>query len=427
MDYIQSINGLEILDSRGNPTIEVTVVTNNNVIGKASIPSGASTGSKEAVELRDGDGSRYGGKGVLKAVNQVRGPISAILVGCDLYDQELLDLKLIELDGTDNKANLGANAILGASLAIARAAAASLSMPLYRYIGGTHAHQLPCPQMNIINGGAHADNSLDFQEFMICPAAAPTFSEALRWGSEIFHKLKSLLKSKGYSTAVGDEGGFAPDLKSNEEALELIIEAIEKAGYRPGEQVKLALDCAASEFYDKATGRYVEKKNRLKGLKSEERSSAEQISYLAQLSKQYPIYSIEDGLDEQDWQGWQKLTEELGKKIQIVGDDIFVTNPKILQKGIEEGIANALLVKVNQIGTLSETLKAVSMAQRNGYKAVISHRSGETEDSFIADLAVATNAGQIKTGSLSRTDRTAKYNRLLAIEAELGLVAKYSF
>lgn len=427
MDYIQSINGLEILDSRGNPTIEVTVVTNNNVIGKASIPSGASTGSKEAVELRDGDGSRYGGKGVLKAVNQVRGPISAILVGCDLYDQELLDLKLIELDGTDNKANLGANAILGASLAIARAAAASLSMPLYRYIGGTHAHQLPCPQMNIINGGAHADNSLDFQEFMICPAAAPTFSEALRWGSEIFHKLKSLLKSKGYSTAVGDEGGFAPDLKSNEEALELIIEAIEKAGYRPGEQVKLALDCAASEFYDKATGKYIEKKNRLKGLKSEERSSAEQISYLAQLSKQYPIYSIEDGLDEQDWQGWQKLTEELGKKIQIVGDDIFVTNPKILQKGIEEGIANALLVKVNQIGTLSETLKAVNMAQRNGYKAVISHRSGETEDSFIADLAVATNAGQIKTGSLSRTDRTAKYNRLLAIEAELGLVAKYSF
>lgn len=420
MAYIRSVDPLEILDSRGNPTIQVTVTTDEGVVGTAAVPSGASTGSREAVELRDGDPKRYGGKGVQRAMNNVRGPISEALLGMPVCQQQQLDRRLIALDATSNKSNLGANAILGASLAVARAAAATASLPLYRYLGGCYAHILPCPMMNIINGGAHADNSLDFQEFMIRPIGAATFAEALRWGVEIFHALKALLKKKGHITAVGDEGGFAPNLASNEEAIELILAAIEEAGYRPQEQVTLALDCAASEFYEVASSRYIEKKNKQQGKKWAERSSGEQIAYLEGLCRSYPIDSIEDGLDEGDWQGWQLLTRQLGGSVQLVGDDIFVTNPAILRKGIQEGIANSILIKVNQIGTLSETLEAIALAQSNGYTAIISHRSGETEDTFIADLAVATNAGQIKTGSLSRTDRVAKYNRLLAIEAELG-------
>lgn len=421
MSYIQSVRGREILDSRGNPTLEVEVTTDQKIQGKASVPSGASTGENEALELRDGDERYYSGKGVQKAVSHVNGPIAELLKGKNPCEQELLDRLMIEADGTENKSRFGANAILGASLAVARAGAATAQLPLYRYIGGCHAHILPCPMMNIINGGAHADNTLDFQEFMIRPIAAPHFKEAVRWGVEIFHALKGLLKKEGHITAVGDEGGFAPRLKSNEEALELILKAIEKAGFQIGTQISLALDCAASEFYDRSTHQYFEKKKKMLHESYQTRSSEEQIDYLAHLCQQYPIDSIEDGLAEWDWSGWQQLTKKLGKKIQLVGDDIFVTNPKFLLKGIEMGVANAILVKVNQIGTLSETLETIRLAQTHGYATIISHRSGETEDAFIADLAVATNAGQIKTGSLSRSDRVAKYNRLLEIELGLGL------
>ena len=425
MAIIRSVHAMEVLDSRGNPTVKVTVKADQNIVAEAFVPSGASTGEHEAVELRDRDPTRYGGKGVLRAVENVNGPIADILVGQDVFDQERLDIALLKADGTSNKGRFGANAILGASLAIARAGAVAAGLPLYRYIGGTHAYMLPCPMMNIINGGAHADNSLDFQEFMIRPVGAPTFREAVRMGSEIFHTLKVLLKEKGQITAVGDEGGFAPNLSSNEEALEIILQAIEKAGYRPGEEVTLALDCAATEFYDKSSGRYIEKKKKKAKLKYEERTAEEQVLYLKGLCAKYPIDSIEDALDENDWDGWRILTQMLGQSTQIVGDDLFVTNPKFLCRGIEKGIANSILVKVNQIGTLTETLETVRLAHTYGYSAVISHRSGETEDAFIADIAVAINAGQIKTGSLSRTDRIAKYNRLLAIEAELGPIARY--
>lgn len=425
MSYIRSVKGREILDSRGNPTVEVELTTDQNVMVKASVPSGASTGEHEALELRDGDPHRYSGKGVLRAVANINGPIAQVLIGEHVCDQERLDLMMVEADGTENKERLGANAILGVSLALARAGALTAKLPLYRYIGGTHAHILPCPMMNIINGGAHADNTLDFQEFMIRPVGAPNFREAIRWGAEIFHVLKSLLKKEGHITAVGDEGGFAPRLASNEEALDLIVMAIEKAGYRPGSQVTLALDCAASEFYDKMNHRYIEKKKKQKEEDFIERTAEEQVSYLQTLCQNYPIDSIEDGLSEHDWQGWQLLTERLGQHIQIVGDDIFVTNPKFLRRGIEKGIANSILVKVNQIGTLTETLETIRLAQTNGYTTIISHRSGETEDSMIADICVAVNAGQIKTGSLSRSDRIAKYNRLLAIESGLGNTAVY--
>lgn len=416
MSYIRSVKAIEILDSRGNPTLEVMLTTDRDIIAKAAVPSGASTGSNEAIELRDGDAARYGGKGVQLAVAHVNGPIAQLLIGEHVMDQRRLDHLMIASDGTENKGRLGANAILGASLALARAGALTTREPLYRYIGGCNAYILPCPMMNIINGGSHADNSLDFQEFMIRPIGAPTFKEAVRWGAEIFHTLKDILKSEGYATSVGDEGGFAPNLPSEEAAIELILQAIEKAGYKPGSQVTIALDCAASEFYDKASQSYVEKKKKKRKEKFLERSSAEQVDYLAELCAKYPIDSIEDGLDEADWAGWKLLSDKLNNNIQIVGDDLFVTNPKFLMKGISQGIGNAILVKVNQIGTLTETLEAVRLAQIHGYKAVISHRSGETEDSFIADIAVGTNSGQIKTGSLSRTDRVAKYNRLLNIE-----------
>lgn len=425
MSYVRSVKGREILDSRGNPTVEVELTTDQNIMVKASVPSGASTGENEALELRDKDPHRFFGKGVLQAVANVNGPVAQILVGEHVCDQERLDLLMIAADGTENKSRFGANAILGASLALARAGALVTKLPLYRYIGGSHAHMLPCPMMNIINGGAHADNSLDFQEFMIRPIGAPNFREAIRWGAEIFHTLKGLLKKEGHITAVGDEGGFAPNLSSNEEALDLIIRAIEKAGYKPGSQVTLALDCAASEFYDKAGHCYLEKKKQAKGLDFAERRAQEQVDYLEQLCQNYPIDSIEDGLAEHDWQGWQLLTQKLSQKIQIVGDDIFVTNPKFLRKGIDQGIANAILVKVNQIGTLTETLETVRLAQTYSYATVISHRSGETEDSIIADICVGTNAGQIKTGSLSRSDRIAKYNRLIAIEEGLGRAGIY--
>lgn len=424
MSYIRSVKGNEILDSRGNPTIEVTLSTDHDVVVKASVPSGASTGTNEALELRDGE-KRYGGKGVEKAIAHVNGPIAQILVGEHVLDQRRLDLMMIASDGTENKGRYGANAILGASLALARAGALTAREPLYRYIGGCNAHILPCPMMNIINGGAHADNSLDFQEFMIRPVGAPTFREAVRWGAEIFHTLKGILKEEGHSTSVGDEGGFAPNLPSNEAALDLILQAIEKAGYHPGSQVTLALDCAASEFYDKSSRSYVEKKKKKRKEKYAERSSAEQAGYLAELCAKYPIDSIEDGMDEADWEGWKLLTEKIGNKVQIVGDDLFVTNPKFLMKGIRQGIANAILVKVNQIGTLTETLETIRIAQTHGYAAIISHRSGETEDSFIADIAVGANTGQIKTGSLSRTDRVAKYNRLLSIEAGMDGYGTY--
>lgn len=420
MSYIRTVKAIEILDSRGNPTIEVMISTDRDVIAKASVPSGASTGSNEALELRDGDSTRYNGKGVQQAIAHVNGPIAQILVGEHVFDQRRLDLMMNEGDGTENKARFGANAILGASLALARAGALTAREPLYRYIGGCQAYILPCPMMNIINGGAHADNSLDFQEFMIRPVGAPNFKEAVRWGAEIFHTLKGILKSEGYSTSVGDEGGFAPNLSSNEAALDLILQAIEKAGYRPGSQVTLALDCAATEFYDKASESYIEKKKKKRNEKYIERTSAEQVDYLAGLCSRYPIDSIEDGLDENDWAGWKLLSDKLNNQIQIVGDDLFVTNPKFLLKGIKMGIGNSILVKLNQIGTLTETLETIRLAQTHGYAAVISHRSGETEDSFIADVAVATNAGQIKTGSLSRTDRVAKYNRLLNIEEGMG-------
>ncbi len=425
MSYIRTVKGREILDSRGRPTIEVEITTDNNTMVKASVPSGASTGEFEALELRDGDPHRYGGLGVLQAISHVNGPIAQILVGEHVFDQARLDKMMIDADGTENKSHFGANAILGASLAVARAGATVARLPLYRYIGGCDAHILPCPMMNIINGGAHADNTLDFQEFMIRPIGAPSFAEAVRWGAEIFYSLKALLKQEGHITAVGDEGGFAPQLPSNEAALDLIMLAIEKAGYRPGIQVTLALDCAASEFYDKMTDVYIEKKKKKQKLPFEERKSLEQVDYLANLCKQYPIDSIEDGLSEHDWKGWKLLTDKLGGTIQLVGDDIFVTNPKFLNKGISMGVANAILIKLNQIGTLTETLETIRLAQTRGYATIISHRSGETEDSFIADVSVAVNAGQIKTGSLSRTDRVVKYNRLLSIETGLGSTGTY--
>lgn len=424
MSYIRSVKAIEILDSRGNPTIEV-MITVGDIVAKASVPSGASTGQNEALELRDTDSSRYSGKGVKKAIAHVNGPIAQILVGEHVFDQMRLDMMMIASDGTENKGHFGANAILGASLALARAGALTAKLPLYRYIGGSNTYILPCPMMNIINGGAHADNLLDFQEFMIRPKGAPSFHEAVRWGAEIFHVLKAILKEEGHVTAVGDEGGFAPNLESNEEALEMILSAIEKAGYRPGIDVSLALDCAASEFYDKASKRYIEKKKKKKKMQFQERTSEEVVEYLEQLQKKFPIDSIEDGLAEEDWTGWQYLTKKLGQKVQIVGDDIFVTNPKFLCRGFDLNVANAILIKPNQIGTLTETLETIRLAQTHGYAAIISHRSGETEDSMIADIAVASNAGQIKTGSLSRTDRVAKYNRLLNIEEGLGNIACY--
>ena len=420
MLLIEDIIAREILDSRGNPTIEVDVILEDGTYGRAAIPSGASTGTQEAVELRDNDPKRFLGKGVQKAVKNVNEIIADNLVGLDPFDQVKIDNMLIELDGTENKSNLGANAILGVSLAVAKAAANALGMPLYRYIGGTNAKVIPVPMMNIINGGKHADNNVDFQEFMIMPVGAPKFSEALRMGAEVFHNLKSVLKKKGYNTSVGDEGGFAPNLKSNEEAIEVILEAIEKAGYKPGEDVAVALDPAASEFYDETKKKYVFKKS-----DGSELTSEEMVNYWKNWVEKYPIISLEDGMSELDWDGWKLLTDELGKKIQLVGDDIFVTNPEILSKGIEKGIANSILIKLNQIGTLTETLDTIELAKKAGYTSVISHRSGETEDTTIADLAVATNVGMIKTGSTSRIDRIAKYNQLLRIEEELDTTAVF--
>jgi len=418
MSAIREMKGRQILDSRGNPTVEVDVVLESGARGRAAVPSGASTGEKEAVELRDGDKKRWMGKGVSKAIANISNTIASRLLGMEAFDQATVDKVMIELDGTKTKGRLGANAILGVSLAVARAAAAESGQPLYRYLGGANARVLPVPMMNIINGGAHADNRLDLQEFMIMPVGAKRFSEALRMATEVFHTLKALLKQRGLSTAVGDEGGFAPDLQSNEEALSLIVEAIEGAGYRPGRDIALALDAAASEFYEK--GRY-----RLEAEKQPDRSSEDMIRYYARLVDRYPILSIEDGLSELDWKGWRMLTERLGDRVQLVGDDIFVTNVEIFAQGIREGIANSILIKLNQIGTLSETLEAIELAKRSGYTAVISHRSGETEDTTIADVAVAVNTGLIKTGSLSRTDRVAKYNQLLRIEEELGGEAVY--
>ncbi|MDH4227725.1 MAG: phosphopyruvate hydratase [Deltaproteobacteria bacterium] len=416
MSNIVDINAREILDSRGNPTVEVDVITEDGVIGRAAVPSGASTGKLEAVELRDGDKNRYLGKGVQKAVSNVLKKIAPEIIGLDCRDQAYIDRLMIDLDGTANKGKLGANAILGVSLALARAGAEVSALPLYNYIGGTNAKVLPTPLMNIINGGAHADNNLDIQEFMIVPAGADTFSESLRMGTEIFHSLKALLKSRGLNTAVGDEGGFAPNLRSNREAIEVIIEAAKKAGYTAGKDVFIALDCASSEFHK--GGSY--------DIDGKKLSSDKMVDYLASLVKAYPIVSIEDGAAEDDHKGWKILTDALGTKTQLVGDDLFVTNVKILEKGIRNGIANSILVKVNQIGTLTETLEAVEMAKNANYTAVISHRSGETEDSTIADISVATNAGQIKTGSASRTDRLAKYNQLLRIEQELGRTAVFA-
>lgn len=416
---IAIVDALEILDSRGNPTLKVKVVTKDGVIGQACVPSGASTGEHEALELRDLDPKRYFGRGVLRAVENVKGPIQHLLKGKSIFDQEANDRAMIDLDATPNKSRLGANALLGVSLAIAKAAAATKKEPLYRFLGGSPATLLPCPMMNILNGGAHADNPLDFQEFMIRPIGAPSFHEALRWGAEVFHHLKAILKQNGLSTAVGDEGGFAPNIATTEEALELIIQAIQKGGYVPGKDLTIALDCAASEFYE--DGHYIEKKSN----PNNQRSSEEQVGYLAELTQKYPIDSIEDGLDQNDWEGWKLLTNELGSKIQLVGDDLFVTNTQFLKRGIDQGIANAILIKPNQIGTLTETVAAIRMAQENQYKTVISHRSGETEDTTIADLSVAYQMGQIKTGSLSRSDRIAKYNRLLEIEKELGSSARF--
>jgi enolase len=418
MSLIETVWAREILDSRGNPTVEAEVVLEDGTTGRAAVPSGASTGENEAVELRDGDDARYLGKGVLMAVENVNEKIAYELEGVDALDQTLVDKLLLELDGTENKSNLGANALLAVSMAAARAGAAFQEMPLYRYIGGTNAKVLPTPMMNIINGGAHADNNVDFQEFMIMPVGAESFSEALRAGAEIFHNLKSVLKSRGYATSVGDEGGFAPNLKSNEEAIETILEAIEKAGYKAGENILIALDPASSEFYK--NGKYIFKKSDKRELSSEEMAD-----YWISWTEKYPIISIEDGMAESDWDGWKYLTEKIGKKVQLVGDDLFVTNTKFLQRGIDENAANSILIKVNQIGTLTETLDAIELAKTNNMTAVISHRSGETEDSFIADLAVATNAGQIKTGSLSRSDRIAKYNQLLRIEEDLDSSARY--
>jgi enolase 1/2/3 len=418
MTNISEIRAREILDSRGNPTVEAEVELPDGTTGRAAVPSGASTGEHEAVELRDDDKERYLGKGVLKAVENVNGEIADALANMDASEQRALDAKMIELDGTENKGRLGANAILAVSMAAARASAAAFGLPLYRYLGGTAANLLPCPMMNILNGGAHADNNVDFQEFMVMPVGAKSFAEALRWGVEVFHTLKGVLKKRGYNTAVGDEGGFAPSVKSNVEAIEVVLEAIQQAGYKPGEQIAIALDPAASELYQ--DGKYVFKKS-----DKSAKSSEEMVRYWAKWARDYPIVSLEDGLAEDDWEGWEFLTKELGGKIQLVGDDLFVTNTERLQQGIERKVANSILIKVNQIGTVSETLDAIDLARRNGYTSVISHRSGETEDTFIADLAVATGAGQIKTGSASRTDRVAKYNQLLRIEEELGDSAEF--
>ena len=419
MDTIEHIEAREILDSRGNPTVEVDIALASGAEGRAAVPSGASTGSREAVELRDNDKNRYLGKGVLKAVENVNNEIAENLIGFSALDQIGIDRCMIELDGTENKSRLGANAILGVSMACARAAAAMLGIPLYRYLGTYHANLLPVPMANILNGGSHSDNSVDFQEFMVMPVGAASFREGLRWIVEIFHTLKTILKGKGYSTAVGDEGGFAPDLKSNEEAPEYIIEAIIKAGFTPGEDIMLALDPAASEFYEKGIYKFRWSDGR-------ELNSEQMVDFWAAWCEKYPIISLEDGMAEQDWDGWKKLTEHLGKKIQIVGDDLFVTNSKILCEGIAKGIGNSILIKVNQIGSLSETFEAVEMARRAGYTSIVSHRSGETEDSFIADLSVALGTGQIKTGSASRTDRICKYNQLLRIEQELGKHAEFA-
>lgn len=420
MSFISNIVARQILDSRGNPTVEVDVHTSDGLMGRAAVPSGASTGKHEAAELRDGNKKLYLGKGVMKAVNNVNDKIAEELFGWDITDQRGIDEMMMELDGTVNKSKLGANAILAVSLAVAKAAAQASGLSLYRYIGGANARTLPVPMMNILNGGAHADNKIDFQEFMVMPVGAASFSEGLRWGVEIFHTLKGVLKDKGYSTNVGDEGGFAPDIQSNEEAIETVLKAIEKAGYKPGEQVAIAMDAANSELYNEKLKKYVFHKS--SGAKM---SSEELVAYWVKWCKKYPIVSIEDGMAEDDWKGWKMLTEALGDKVQLVGDDLFVTNVTRLEKGIKENTANGLLVKVNQIGTLSETIDAVTMAQHNRYNTIMSHRSGETEDATIADLAVALNCGQIKTGSASRSDRMAKYNQLLRIEEELGLSAYY--
>jgi enolase len=423
MAQIVNVHAREILDSRGNPTIEVEVTTESGFFGRAAVPSGASTGENEAVELRDGDKNRYLGKGTLKAVNNVNTTIAEAIIGMDVTDQASIDKKMIALDGTKTKSNLGANAILGVSLAVAKAAAQYHGLPLYRYIGGTNTVTLPVPMMNIINGGSHSDAPIAFQEFMIRPVGAPSFKEGLRMGAEVFHSLKKVLKDRGLSTAVGDEGGFAPKFDGTEDALETVIKAVAAAGYKIGSDITIGLDCAASEFYKDGVYNYA----KFEGEKGAKRSSKEQVDYLEQLVNKYPIDSIEDGMGESDWEGWQMLTDRLGKKIQLVGDDLFVTNVEYLKKGIDMGCANSILIKVNQIGSLTETLNAIEMAHRAGYTSVTSHRSGETEDATIADIAVATNSGQIKTGSASRTDRVAKYNQLLRIEEELGDLAVYGY
>lgn len=420
MSFIATIQARQILDSRGNPTIEVDVITNTGTLGRAAVPSGASTGKHEAVELRDGDAKRFMGKGVLKAVNNVNTTIKEELNGMYIFDQAAIDARMIQLDGTSNKANLGANAILGVSLAVAKAAAEELNQPLYRYVGGVNSLLLPIPMMNILNGGAHADNGIDFQEFMIMPVGAEAFSEGLRMGTEVFHHLKKVLKDKGYATNVGDEGGFAPNIASNQEAIEYVLRAIETAGYKPGEDIFIAMDAAASEFWDAGKNKYVFKKSDKRELTSDE-----MVAYWADWCKKYPIISIEDGLDEDDWAGWGKLTAELGETVQLVGDDLFVTNTDRLAQGIANGVANSILIKVNQIGSLTETIDAVQMAHAHSYTSVMSHRSGETEDTTIADLAVALGCGQIKTGSASRSDRIAKYNQLLRIEEQLGGSGRY--
>jgi len=420
MSYIYSIQAREVLDSRGNPTVEADVYTTTGAFGRAAVPSGASTGAHEAAELRDADKNRYVGKGVLKAVENVNTLIADAINGFNVFEQEAIDQAMIDLDGTPNKSRLGANAMLAVSLAVAKAAASEYKMPLYKYVGGINANLLPVPMMNILNGGAHADNKIDFQEFMVMPFGAASFRESLRMGTEVFHALKGVLKSKGYSTNVGDEGGFAPNLQSNKEAIDLVMQAIEKAGYRPGHDIWIALDAASTEFYDAEKQRYIFHKSTGESL-----TSSEMAAFWSEWSRQYPIVSIEDGMAEDDWDGWKTLTDLLGKQVQLVGDDLFVTNPKRLQRGIETGTANSILVKVNQIGTLTETIQAVEKAHANGYTSVMSHRSGETEDTTIADLAVALRTGQIKTGSASRTDRIAKYNQLLRIEEELGASAKF--
>jgi enolase len=424
MTSIIDLNAREILDSRGNPTVEVEVTLADGSVGRAAVPSGASTGAFEAVELRDGDKERYLGRGVLKAVSNVNDEIAGEIIGMDAADQVGIDQMMVDMDGTENKGKFGANAILGVSLAVAKAAANSLELPLYRYLGGVNAKELPVPMMNILNGGKHADNSVDLQEFMVMPVGAESFSDCLRWGAEIFHALKSVLKSKGYSTAVGDEGGYAPNLKSNQEALDVIMEAIKKAGFKPGDQVRIAMDPASTELWEEGKkkgeeGKYFFWKSNI--LKTRE----EMVAFWEELANNYPIISIEDGMAEEDWDGWKMLTERLGGKVQLVGDDLFVTNTKRLKKGIDLGVSNSILIKVNQIGTLTETLDAIEMAKKAGYTAIVSHRSGETEDTTIADIAVATNAGQIKTGAPSRTDRVAKYNQLLRIEEELASAAIY--